>query len=116
VNISSIRGLPPKPGRLAYCAVKAAAIMATRVAAREWSRSSVRVSAVAPGVQRTPMWEEDVARGTIDQPFYRSRSRWATRRPGGRRPAGRLLCSDNASYISCSVVTIDSAATSIPAG
>jgi NAD(P)-dependent dehydrogenase (short-subunit alcohol dehydrogenase family) len=117
VNISSIRGFSPNPGRLAYCAAKAAVIMMTKVAAGEWTRDGVRVNAVAPGVERTPMWDADVASGTIDESFYLDLV-----------PAGRLgdpadvgslvafLCSDHASYISGSVVTIDGALTSIPAG
>jgi NAD(P)-dependent dehydrogenase (short-subunit alcohol dehydrogenase family) len=117
VNISSIRGFPPNPGRLAFCAVKAAVIMTTRVAAGEWTGSGVRVNAVAPGVKRTPMWERDVARGTIDQPFYLDLV--PAGQLGDPADVGRLvayLCPDNASYISGSVVTIDSALTSIPAG
>jgi NAD(P)-dependent dehydrogenase (short-subunit alcohol dehydrogenase family) len=117
VNISSIRGFSPNPGRLAYCAVKAAVIMMTKVAAGEWTREGVRVNAVAPGVQRTPMWESDVERGLLDESSYLELV------PAGKigEPAevGRLvayLCSDHASYISGSVVTIDGALTSIPAG
>ena len=60
VNISSIRGFSPNPGRIAYCATKAAVLMMTRVAAGEWAPSGVRVNAIAPGIQRTPMWDADV--------------------------------------------------------
>jgi NAD(P)-dependent dehydrogenase (short-subunit alcohol dehydrogenase family) len=56
VNISSIRGLSPKPGRIAYCAAKAAVIMMTKVAAAEWGASGVTVNAIAPGFLRTEMW------------------------------------------------------------
>jgi NAD(P)-dependent dehydrogenase (short-subunit alcohol dehydrogenase family) len=116
VNISSIRGFSPNPGRIAYCAVKGAVIMMTKVAAGEWARDGVRVNAVAPGVERTPMWDADVARGVLDEESII-----------GIVPAGRLgdpadvgrliayLCSDHASYINGSVVTIDGALTSIPA-
>ena len=44
--------------------------MMTRVAAGEWAPSGVRVNAIAPGIQRTPMWDDDVERGAIDEPFY----------------------------------------------
>ena len=54
VNISSIRGFSSTPGRIAYCATKAAVIMMTRVAAAEWAPYGVRANAIAPGVQRTP--------------------------------------------------------------
>ena len=42
VNIASIRGFSPNPGRLAYCAVKAAVIMMTKVAAGEWTPAGTR--------------------------------------------------------------------------
>jgi 3-oxoacyl-[acyl-carrier protein] reductase len=117
VNIASIRGFSPNPGRLAYCAAKAAVIMMTKVAAGEWTPSGVRVNAVAPGVERTPMWDADVARGAIDESFYVDVI--PAHQLGDPADVGRLviyLCSDHASYISGSVVTIDGALTSIPAG
>lgn len=116
VNIASIRGFSPNPGRLAYCAVKAAVIMMTKVAAGEWTRQGIRVNAVAPGVERTPMWDADVAAGVIDEALYLEVI------PAGQlgNPAdvGRLvayLCSEHARYISGSIVTIDGGLTSIPA-
>ena len=44
--------------------------MMTQVTAGEWAGDGVRVNAVAPGVERTPMWDADVARGAIDEDFY----------------------------------------------
>ena len=117
VNIASIRGFSPNPGRLAYCAAKAAVIMMTHVAAGEWTPEGVRVNAIAPGVQRTPMWDADVARGAIDESFYLKLV--PARQLGDPSDVGRLvayLCTDDASYISGSVMTIDGALTSIPAG
>ncbi len=117
VNISSIRGFSPNPGRLAYCATKAAVIMMTKVAAGEWGPLGVRVNAVAPGIQRTPMWDSDVADGTIDESFYLNVV--PAGQIGDPDDVGRLvsyLCSDYAAYISGSIMTIDGALTSIPAG
>jgi NAD(P)-dependent dehydrogenase (short-subunit alcohol dehydrogenase family) len=117
INISSIRGFSPNPGRMTYSAPKAAVIMMTRIAAGEWAQYGVRVNAIAPGVLRTPMWDSDVARGAIDEPFYL-----------GLVPAGRLgtpaevgglvvyLASDAAAYVNGTTITIDGALTSIPAG
>lgn len=117
VTISSIRGFSSNPGRIAYCAAKAAVIMMTRVAAAEWGRSGVRANAIAPGVQRTPMWEEDAARGAVDEPGVLRVC------PAGRlgEPAevGRLavfLCSPDAGYINGSCVTIDGGLTTVPVG
>ncbi len=117
VNIASIRGFSPNPGRLAYCAVKAAVIMMTRVAAGEWTRQGIRVNAVAPGVERTPMWDADVASGAIDESLYLDVV--PAGRLGDPADVGRLvayLCCDHASYMSGSVLTIDGGLTSIPAG
>ena len=117
VNISSIRGFSPNPGRIAYCATKAAVLMMTRVAAGEWAPSGVRVNAIAPGIQRTPMWDADVERGAIDEPFYLRTVPMG--RIGDPREVGRLavyLCSDDAAYVTGGCFTIDGGLTSIPAG
>ncbi len=116
VNIASIRGFSPNPGRLAYCAVKAAVIMMTKVAAGEWTRKGIRVNAIAPGVERTPMWEADVAAGVIDESLYLRVV--PAGQLGDPADVGRLvayLCSEHAKYISGSIVTIDGGLTSIPA-
>jgi NAD(P)-dependent dehydrogenase (short-subunit alcohol dehydrogenase family) len=117
VNISSIRGFSPNPGRIAYCATKAAVLMMTRVAAGEWAASGVRVNAIAPGIQRTSMWDDDVARGAIDEPFYLRTVPMG--RIGDPREVGKLavyLCSDDAAYVTGGCFTIDGGLTSIPAG
>lgn len=115
VTISSIRGMSANPGRIAYCAAKAAAIMMTRVAAAEWAPYGVRANAIAPGVQRTPMWDADVALGVVDE------ERVLRTTPAGRlgEPAeiGRLvvfLCSEDAAFINGSCVTIDGGLTCVP--
>jgi NAD(P)-dependent dehydrogenase (short-subunit alcohol dehydrogenase family) len=117
INISSIRGFSPNPGRMTYCAPKAAVIMMTHIAAGEWAGHGIRVNAIAPGVLRTPMWDADVARGAIDEQLYLDVV------PAGRlgmpREVGRLavyLASDDSAYVNGSCITIDGALTSIPAG
>jgi NAD(P)-dependent dehydrogenase (short-subunit alcohol dehydrogenase family) len=117
INISSIRGFSPNPGRITYSTPKAAVIMMTRVAAGEWAPHGVRVNAIAPGVLRTPMWDTDVARGAIDEQLYLDVV--PMHRLGLPAEVGKLvvfLCSDAASYITGAVHTIDGALTSIPAG
>src|SRR5262245_45461971 len=116
VNISSIRGFSPNPGRMSYCAPKAAVVMMTQVAAGEWAPHGVRVNAIAPGVLKTPMWDADVARGAIDEPAILDVV--PMHRLGLPSEVGKLvvfLSSDAASYITGSLLTIDGALTSIPA-
>ena len=117
VNISSIRGYSPNPGRLAYCAAKAAVIMMTKVMAGECAQFGVRVNAVAPGIQATGMWKEEVARGLYDEQEYIDLI--PAHRLGDPREIGRLcvfLTSDDAAYINGACVSIDGGFTSIPAG
>jgi NAD(P)-dependent dehydrogenase (short-subunit alcohol dehydrogenase family) len=117
VNISSIRGFSPNPGRMTYCTPKAAVIMMTKVAAGEWAPHGVRVNAICPGVLRTPMWDADVARGALDEQFYLDVV--PAHRLGMPSEVGRLvvyLCSDDAQYVTGSALTIDGALTAIPAG
>jgi len=116
VNISSIRGFSPNPGRMTYSVPKAAVIMMTKVAAGEWAPHGVRVNAIAPGVLRTPMWDNDVARGAIDEQHYLDVV--PMHRLGTPAEVGKLavyLSSDDAAYVTGGVFTIDGALTSIPA-
>ena len=116
INVSSIRGFSPNPGRMSYCAPKAAVVMMTQVAAGEWAPSGVRVNAIAPGVLKTPMWDIDVARGAIDEAAVLEKV--PMHRLGLPSEVGKLavfLASDDAAYITGSLLTIDGALTSIPA-
>ena len=115
MNISSIRGVTSIPGRIAYCAAKAAVVTMTQVTAGEWSPYGVRVNAIAPGVQKTPMWDEDVRLGRVDEAAI------VANVPAGRMgqpwEVGRLavyLCSDDAAYVIGSVVSIDGGLTTVP--
>lgn len=115
INISSIRGFSPNPGRIAYCAAKAAVLMMSRVAAAEFAPYGVRVNSIAPGVQRTPMWDHDVRRGAVDE------DRVVEVTPAGRLgepwEVGRLavfLASDDAAYVNGACITIDGGLTSVP--
>jgi NAD(P)-dependent dehydrogenase (short-subunit alcohol dehydrogenase family) len=116
INISSIRGFSPNPGRMTYSTPKAAVIMMTKIAAGEWAPHGVRVNAIAPGVLRTPMWDADVARGAIDEQHYLDVV--PMHRLGTPAEVGKLavyLGSDDAAYVTGGVFTIDGALTSIPA-
>lgn len=117
VNISSIRGFSPNPGRLAYCAAKAAVIIMTQVMAGEWGPYGIRVNAIAPGVQATGMWKQEVARGLYEEQDYIDTI--PARRIGDPREVGQLcafLASDDAAYITGACVTIDGGLTTIPSG
>jgi NAD(P)-dependent dehydrogenase (short-subunit alcohol dehydrogenase family) len=113
VNVASIRAEIPNRERIAYCAPKAAVVMMTRVAAAEWAADGIRVNAVSPGFQETPMWRRDVQRGVVDEERYLGMVPMG--RLGDPHEVGQLvcfLCSDEAGYITGANVTIDGALTS----
>lgn len=108
INITSIYGLVAAPMRAAYCASKAAGNMLTKVLATEWADRNIRVNAIAPGYIRT-----ELVQGLIDDEML----------PVGaiekRTPQGRIgevedilglavyMASDEASFMTGSVVSID---------
>jgi len=61
VNVASLGGVRPWPAHLAYCASKAALVMATQCLALSLA-PQIRVNAVAPGILEQPGAEQALAR------------------------------------------------------
>jgi NAD(P)-dependent dehydrogenase (short-subunit alcohol dehydrogenase family) len=61
VNVASLGGLRPWPAHLAYCATKAALVMATQCLALALA-PEIRVNAIAPGILDAPGAPEALAR------------------------------------------------------
>jgi NAD(P)-dependent dehydrogenase (short-subunit alcohol dehydrogenase family) len=108
VNVASVAGLSAFPKRAAYGASKAGVVMLTKVLAVEWADRGVRVNAIAPGVIRTPLNEEMIAKGNLDLAAINRRT------PMGRRGetddmvgAVTFLASDAAAYVTGAVLTVD---------
>jgi NAD(P)-dependent dehydrogenase (short-subunit alcohol dehydrogenase family) len=80
VNVASVTGaFVGMPGRAPYAASKAGIVGLTRVLAVEWAPRGVRVVCVAPGPVRTPMVEQAIRDGILDEGEI-----------VGRMPAGRI--------------------------
>jgi NAD(P)-dependent dehydrogenase (short-subunit alcohol dehydrogenase family) len=113
VSISSINGLTAFPGRLAYSAAKAAVVSMTQVLAVEWASYGIRVNAIAPGVNDTPMLHEAVEAGLIDPDKYLSHipmGRFA--QPSEMAEPVLFLASERSSYITGQTIAVDGGWTS----
>jgi len=107
VNVSSIGGISPEPMLGIYSVSKAALLSLTKVMAKEWGPSGVRVNAICPGLVRTKfsraLWEnEDIAREvTATQPIARIAE------PDEIAPLALFLCAPASSYVTGAVYPVD---------
>ncbi len=102
VNITSLSGLKGMAGQTNYCAAKAALIGATKALAQEAATRNVTVNAVAPGFIETDM--------TKDLPQDELKLLVPMKRFGKPEEVASLvgyLCSDDASYITGEVISIN---------
>jgi 3-oxoacyl-[acyl-carrier protein] reductase len=102
VTISSVSGLMGNRGQVNYSAAKAGIIGATKALAIELAKRNITVNCVAPGLIDTQMLEGvplDEVLKTI--PMRRAG------RPAEVAAAVGFLCSDEASYITRQVISVN---------
>ena len=111
VNVASTSGMNPLPNRAAYCANKAGVIGLTRQMALQYARQGVRVTAVCPGSTMTPFTRGALAR-TGDPAA--AQAGFSERMPIGRMAEPEeiantiaWLASDEASFITGSILDVD---------
>lgn len=105
VFMSSVSGLRGQVGQANYAASKGAINSLTRALAREGAASNIRVNAVAPGFTDT-----DLVRGMPRQELERLLDSVPLRRmatPSEVAALARFLVSEDASYITGQIISID---------
>ncbi len=110
VNVSSVTSLRPYGNLLAYCTSKAAVDMFTRCVALELAPEGVRVNAVNPGVVVTELHTANEVVDDYEAFLERSKSTHPLGRVGRPEEIAALcafLCSDEASWITGGIHTID---------
>ena len=104
LNISSVSGIVGSIGRGPYGAAKAGIISLTRIMAVELAENRINVNTIAPGPILTPMMKplwDDVKEYPKDVPL----KRFGT--PEEVASAALFLCSDQADYITGTVLPVD---------
>jgi 3-oxoacyl-[acyl-carrier protein] reductase len=102
VSISSVAGLRGNRGQANYSAAKAGLIGASRSVAAEVARLGIRVNVVAPGLIDTPMIAKAPV-GKIKELIPMAR----IGKPEEVAKVVRFLCSDDASYITGQVISVN---------
>lgn len=113
VNMASQLGITAPPRAIGYAAAKAGVIQLTRQVAVDYARSGIIVNAIAPGRIITgdhPGEAEYLARGEIDEAMRFSLARTPFPRlgnPDDVAGAALYLASDDSSFVSGSVLSVD---------
>ena len=105
INMGSIAGIEPQPGKIAYGSSKAAVMMMTKCLAKELGPMGIRVNAIAPGPIETEMIHQ-----YKDEVLEKLAAESSLRRLGKTEEIARValfLASDQASYINGEIIKVD---------
>lgn len=111
VNVASISGLAGDYGMGVYNASKGAVINYTRSLAMDCARDGIRVNAVCPGLIETAMTELTLARPDDRAAWLAPIPLGRTGRPEEMASVVAFLASEDASYMTGSIVTADGGVT-----
>jgi 3-oxoacyl-[acyl-carrier protein] reductase len=108
INLSSISADFAKRGQTGYAAAKGGIESFTRTLALEVAHRGITVNAIAPGLIETPMTQQLIEKIRASEEGFRNRI--PVGRAGTPADIGALaafLCSDEASYITGTTMTVD---------
>jgi NAD(P)-dependent dehydrogenase (short-subunit alcohol dehydrogenase family) len=109
VNISSDLGLQPIPEVDVYAASKGAIIALTKGMAKNWAKSGLRINCIAPGAIDTPLLHRFHSKEILDMVADKMIPMGRLGRPEEIAEAVLFLVSDEASYVSGAVLTVNGA-------
>lgn len=105
INMGSIAGIEPQPGKIAYGSSKAAVMMMTKCLAKELGPMGIRVNSIAPGPIETEMIHQ-----YKDEMLEKLAAESALRRLGKTEEISQVavfLASEQASYINGEIIKVD---------
>jgi NAD(P)-dependent dehydrogenase (short-subunit alcohol dehydrogenase family) len=114
VNMNSVAALSTFAGYCPYSAAKWGIVGITRVAAREYAGSNIRVNAVAPGAIDTPLFAEVVASTPNSREDYAAASPMKRVAQADEVATAAIwLCSEGASYVTGILVPVEGGSTPV---
>lgn len=105
INMGSIAGIEPQPGKIAYGSSKAAVMTMTKCLAKELGPMGIRVNSIAPGPIETEMIHQ-----YKDDMLEKLAAESALRRLGKTEEIAQVavfLASEQASYINGEIIKVD---------
>ena len=107
VNISSLAGRYGQEGQFAYSAAKAAVLVMTQIAAKEWGPIGIRVNSIMPGAIDTPMLRGPHTAGIDIDALLSGLPLGRAGRPSEIAAAALFLASDESSYVTGTHLEVD---------
>ena len=107
VNISSMIGVMPSNDAIAYCISKAGVISLTRNLAQQCAPQGVRVNAILPGPIETSMLRSTASSDEGMKEYARNNPMRRIGKPEEIAAAVAFLASDEASYITGAMLSVD---------
>lgn len=105
INMASLAGIEPQPGKIAYGSSKAAIILMTQCLAKELGPLGIRVNAIAPGPIETEMihqYNDDMLGQLASESSLRRLGK-----PEEIAQTALFLASEQASYINGEIIKVD---------